>query len=94
MDHPDTAGPDELTGYLVGLWRELLDPEGTGLPEIAPESNFFVEGGHSLLGVTLLARVEETTGRELRLVDLFKHPTPLRLAARLRAAHPDIVIAQ
>ncbi|NEC18246.1 phosphopantetheine-binding protein [Streptomyces parvus] len=94
MDHPDTAGPDELTGHLVGLWRELLDPEATGLPEIAPESNFFVQGGHSLLGVTLLARVEETTGCRLRLVDLFKHPTPVRLAAQLRAAHSDIVIAQ
>ncbi|MGW0551148.1 acyl carrier protein [Streptomyces altiplanensis] len=93
MDHPDNAPPpDELVEYLVGLWREFLG-SGDGAPA-GPGTNFFVHGGHSLLGITLLARVEESTGCRLRLADLFKSPTPERLAGAMRAADTDLVIPQ
>jgi hypothetical protein len=71
---------DDVVMLLVSLWRELLGDD------VDADSNFFVHGGHSLLGITLLARVEDTTGVNLQLVDLFRCPTPSRLAERLRAA--------
>lgn len=72
---------DDLVAVLVELWRELLADRG-----LDADANFFVHGGHSLLGITLLARVEEATGVALRLADLFACPTPARLGARMRAA--------
>ncbi|MET9973060.1 phosphopantetheine-binding protein, partial [Streptomyces sp. NPDC006356] len=92
VDHPGTGLPDELIAHLVSLWRELLDGKGEDdAVEIGPHTNFFVRGGHSLLGIILLARVEESTGRKLRLADLFKCPTPARLAERIRASDSPVV---
>ena len=76
---------DNLVDDLVALWRELLDDGLRGPDPFTPDSNFFVEGGHSLLGMVLLDRLEQRTGISLRLADLFKDPTPARLAARIEA---------
>jgi hypothetical protein len=48
------------------------------------DANFFVHGGHSLLGAQLVRRIEEETGLEVRLVNLFAQQTPMGLAALLR----------
>jgi amino acid adenylation domain-containing protein len=42
---------------------------------IGANDNFFLLGGHSLLGTQLLARVSEAFGVELPLLQLFDHPT-------------------
>jgi amino acid adenylation domain-containing protein len=42
---------------------------------IGANDNFFMLGGHSLLGTQLIARVSETFGVELPLLQLFDHPT-------------------
>lgn len=42
---------------------------------IGANDNFFLLGGHSLLGTQLIARVSETFGIELPLLQLFDHPT-------------------
>jgi amino acid adenylation domain-containing protein len=42
---------------------------------IGAHDNFFLLGGHSLLGTQLIARVSETFGVELALLQLFDHPT-------------------
>lgn len=42
---------------------------------ISAHDNFFLLGGHSLLGTQLLARVSEAFGVELPLLQLFDHPT-------------------
>lgn len=42
---------------------------------IGANDNFFLLGGHSLLGTQLIARVSETFGVELPLLQLFDHPT-------------------
>jgi len=42
---------------------------------IGANDNFFLLGGHSLLGTQLIARVNETFGVELPLLQLFDHPT-------------------
>jgi amino acid adenylation domain-containing protein len=66
---------DELVNLLIGLWSEVLDRPG-----VAAETNFFAHGGHSLLGVKLVQRVEQETGMALALADLFSQPTPAGLA--------------
>jgi amino acid adenylation domain-containing protein len=42
---------------------------------IGANDNFFLLGGHSLLGTQLIARVSEIFGVELPLLQLFDHPT-------------------
>ncbi|HKR14132.1 MAG TPA: alpha/beta fold hydrolase, partial [Pyrinomonadaceae bacterium] len=46
--------------------------------------NFFDLGGHSLLVVSLLTRVEEVTGKRLQVADVFNAPTIESLAVLLR----------
>ncbi|MFE2377000.1 condensation domain-containing protein [Streptomyces sp. NPDC059398] len=74
----DTAADDPLVRDLVGIWQQLLDTEATA------QTNFFDSGGHSLLAAVLTQKVEDLTGTALRLRDVFKHPTPAALAARVR----------
>ncbi|MDG4794556.1 condensation domain-containing protein [Micromonospora sp. WMMD1082] len=74
-----SAEPDELTATLVALWRELLDE-----PALEADANFFMSGGHSLLGAQLVQRIKKTTGLPVRLADLFANPTPEDLARHLR----------
>jgi amino acid adenylation domain-containing protein len=55
---------------LAGLWTDVL-----GLERIGRDDNFFDLGGHSLLLASLHARLEERLGKEIPLLDLFRHPT-------------------
>ena len=53
------------------------------LEEIDPEDNFFMLGGHSLLGAQVIARLRETFGVELSLRNLFQAPTVAALSAEV-----------
>lgn len=76
-----SAGADgRLVQDLVGLWHGLLSTDVTA------ETNFFAAGGHSLLAARLAQDVEELTGVQVALVEIFDHPTPAGLAARLAEA--------
>jgi acyl carrier protein len=54
---------------------------------LAPDDNFFALGGHSLLGVKLIAAVQETLKPdiELNLSDLLEHPTLADFTAHLES---------
>ncbi|WP_433226019.1 non-ribosomal peptide synthetase [Actinomadura formosensis] len=78
-DAGDTGG-DELVTELLRLWHDLL-----GVPDPEPGTNFFLSGGDSLQGALLGQRVEELTSVGLPLAEIFEHPTPLALAARVRS---------
>jgi acyl carrier protein len=54
-----------------------------GQPTVAPEENFFMLGGHSLLGVQLVARIKDMFGVKLTLRQLFKAPTVAELATEV-----------
>ncbi|HEU4587216.1 MAG TPA: non-ribosomal peptide synthetase [Gemmatimonadales bacterium] len=74
-----STGPRSSTELRVAeLVGELL-----GLEEIGLDDNFFLLGGHSLLGAQLIARLRDTFGVEIELRSLFEAPTVAALAAEL-----------
>ncbi|MEU9993616.1 condensation domain-containing protein [Streptomyces sp. NPDC048045] len=75
----DPAADDALVRALVEIWGQLLATEA------GARTNFFEAGGHSLLAAVLAQKVEELTGTSLGLTEVFEHPTPAALAARVRA---------
>ncbi|PZF95304.1 non-ribosomal peptide synthetase [Micromonospora deserti] len=78
------AGPDGLTDteeLIAGIWREVLDRDRVGVTD-----NFFDIGGHSLALAAVHARLTAATGRSIRMLDLFRHPTIRALAASLDGA--------
>lgn len=60
-----------------------------GRGQIGVDDNFFLLGGHSLLGTQVVLRAGEAFGVELTLRDLFQAPTIRQLAARIE----EIMIA-
>jgi thioesterase domain-containing protein/acyl carrier protein len=70
-----TASMQDISGVLVGWWKELLALESVSL-----DDDFLDLGGDSLLGTQLFNRIEKTYGLELRLSTLFEARTVRQLA--------------
>jgi amino acid adenylation domain-containing protein len=68
----------ELERAVAGIWREVL-----GVDEVGAEDNFFDRGGHSLQLVRVHTRLQQQLGREIPIVELFRHPTVAALARHL-----------
>jgi len=64
--------PDKLQERVAAIWSQAL-----GVKKIGTDDNFFALGGHSLLGVKMLAEIQARIGmeEELRLADLLEFPT-------------------
>ena len=64
--------PDTLQDQVAAIWAKAL-----GVKRVSPDDNFFALGGHSLLGVKVLAEIQTRTGieEELRISDLLEFPT-------------------
>jgi amino acid adenylation domain-containing protein len=71
---PSTLVEEELVKILI----PLLKVERVGVND-----NFFLLGGHSLLGTQLIARVSDTFGVDLTLLKLFDHPTVNEMASEI-----------
>jgi thioesterase domain-containing protein/acyl carrier protein len=61
---------------ILAIWQECLE-----LDKIDINSDYFEIGGHSLVGVKVMAKLEKETGNRLPLVALLKHSTIKKLAA-------------
>src|ERR1041384_997395 len=82
---------DPLEKQLAEIWEELLHVSPIGIRD-----NFFDLGGHSLLSVRMMSRIEQLTGQRLPLATLFESATIENLAASLLAhnensAHSSII---
>jgi thioesterase domain-containing protein len=78
------APQQTLHHQLVQIWEELLTIHPIGIRD-----NFFEFGGHSLLAVRLMARIEEVCGKKLPLSALFEGATIEHLATALLAEAQD-----
>ena len=63
---------DGLQNQVAAIWAKAL-----GVKKINLDDNFFALGGHSLLGVKMIAEIQAKTGmeEELNLSDLLEFPT-------------------
>jgi len=78
----DAAPPENAReAELLSHWRAVLQQPGLGATD-----NFFDHGGHSLLAVELLARVQQATGRRLAFASVFEAPTVRQMAALIAGA--------
>jgi amino acid adenylation domain-containing protein len=68
----------ELEQVLESIVAELLELDRVGIDE-----NFFMIGGHSLLGAQLLVRIGDRFGVEMTLRSLFDHPTVAGISAEV-----------
>jgi amino acid adenylation domain-containing protein len=73
------APRNELEIRLASTWQQLLD-----VPRVGVTDNFFDLGGHSLLAAKLMSRLRTETGLDLRLRNLFEHPTVEGLAQAIQ----------
>jgi amino acid adenylation domain-containing protein len=55
---------------LAAIWREVLAAEKVGVHD-----NFIDLGGHSLLVISIIAKIHQEFNVELQLGDVFEHPT-------------------
>ncbi|MEO6169819.1 MAG: amino acid adenylation domain-containing protein [Lysobacter sp.] len=79
-------GPDVGYRYLAprnALERIVAGEMATllGAPQVGVDEDFFLIGGHSLLGAQLISRLNELLDGSLTLRSIFDAPTPMALAA-------------
>jgi acyl carrier protein len=76
-----TARPPEtsIERTVASVVAELLSVETVGMDE-----NFFLLGGHSMLGAQLIVRLEDLLDVEISLRYLFDHPTPAEIAEEVK----------
>jgi amino acid adenylation domain-containing protein len=73
-----SADSQQLQSRIAAMVAALL-----GQPSVRPEDNFFMLGGHSMLGVQLVAKIRDTFGVKLTLRQLFSAPTVAALAEEI-----------
>ncbi|WP_420238504.1 type I polyketide synthase [Telmatobacter bradus] len=69
-DSAPAANDEEIESTLTAWWQELL-----GVASVGADDDFFVLGGHSLVGIRLFARIKKHFQIELELAALFEART-------------------
>jgi amino acid adenylation domain-containing protein len=77
------APRNDLERAIGAVWREVLQLDRIGVQE-----SFFEAGGSSLLVARLQSRLRQAIGREVPVVELFRHPTIESLARSLEGEAP------
>jgi amino acid adenylation domain-containing protein len=72
------APKTELEEIVAGMVGPIL-----GLSRVSAHDNFFLLGGHSLMGAQVIAKVREIFDVELNLRNVFQCPTVAKLAGRI-----------
>jgi amino acid adenylation domain-containing protein len=79
------APQGEVEQALAGIWAEVL-----GVERVGRHDNFFEVGGHSLMAVQMVARIQAVLQVDLAIKDVFLKPTLSAMAALL----PDTARAE
>jgi len=74
-DRAETSHRKPLEEKLVEIWGDLLDYSPVGIND-----EFFEQGGHSLLALRLIAKIEEEINISVPFPALIKNPTIRKLA--------------
>ncbi len=74
----------DMESALVEMWEALLPVEQVGVTD-----NFFDIGGHSLIGVRLMARVSQEFSVSLQIVELLNAPTIEQLCETIKRSEGD-----
>jgi hypothetical protein len=74
----DTPPESRTEQALAAIWADLLQVESVGR-----DDDFFDLGGHSLLTIKLIKRIEAATGKQLSIADVFENPTLRELSCQL-----------
>ena len=72
----EPEGLSKVESGIYAIWKEVL-----GAAQIDLDADFFLIGGHSLLGVQLISAVEKQFQISLSLLTLFQYPTVRSFAA-------------
>jgi thioesterase domain-containing protein/acyl carrier protein len=75
-----TAPRTPVEETLAAIWQQVLR-----LPRIGVDDNFFEIGGHSLLVVQLMTRIEQALHVRIPVIELYKNPTVAALATHIAA---------
>ncbi len=87
------AGTNQLLNdteqKLLKIWEEVLDQDDIGIDE-----NFFDLGGHSILVIQSINRIQQELNYNINLPDFFAHPTIRELAQIEEQANAGLQIPQ
>jgi acyl carrier protein len=86
MSGESTPRQSALRERLLPVWREVLS-----MPNLNADDDFFEVGGHSMLALRLVARINDELELELGLLELYEHASVVELAdwvANQTDAHP------
>ncbi|MEO7530672.1 MAG: alpha/beta fold hydrolase, partial [Sediminibacterium sp.] len=72
----------EMEKLVAQIWAEALDVEEVGIDE-----DFFDLGGHSLIAVEMMAKLEKETGKHLPIAALFEASTVRKLSHFLQVGN-------
>ncbi len=75
---PDDDAVNEVEAVLAAIWRDIL-----GVEDVGPASNFFDLGGHSLLSVQMLARIQDVFDVKPSLSAVYTCPTLRAMASAI-----------
>ncbi len=78
------APTDEIEEKVAAIWQEVLGVEKVGIND-----NFIQLGGHSLLVISIIAKIHQAFDVELQLLDVFSKPTVKELACLIRDSNPS-----
>ena len=80
----DKAPRTEIERFIAEVWHEHLQ-----ITNIGVEDNFFDRGGHSMLALSIHARLAARFEDRITVIDLFTYPTIAALARYLEQPQDD-----